>query len=401
MRDAEKAVAAMTQRTIENIVIGGGLAGSMAAIRLADAGRPVTLIEKERTAHQKVCGEFLSREAANYLEQIGIEPRKLGAVPVDRVRLTVGRRVAEARLPFRALSLSRFVLDEAMLSCVNEKGCEIRRGIEVEALRREGNLWRVDIRGGEPLYAQTIFLATGKYDLRGWARGRGEQPDLVGFKMHWRLKPQQTERLRRAMELFLFRDGYGGLALVERDSANLCCVIRRARLQGLGGWAPLLDEICRCDWRLQEYLEDGEALHERPLAISPIPYGYIVRENRGIWCLGDQAAVIPSFTGDGMSIALHSATLAAKMFVEGKNIDAYHAALHSQLRSGMRLATKLSRAMVTGFGRWLAPTVLAVAPGTMRWIAASTRIPEKVCRPLSAGLSRRRKVEAEHPAYMD
>lgn len=388
MCDAEKAVIAMTQRAIENLVIGGGLAGSMAAIQLADAGRPVTLIERERTAHEKVCGEFLSREAVDYLEDVGIEPGRLGAAPVDRVRLTVGRLVAEARLPFRALSLSRFVLDEAMLARANETGCEIRRGIEVEALRRDGDLWRVDIRGGEPLRTRTVFLATGKHDLRGWARGRGEQSDLVGFKMHWQLSSAQVERLRGTMELFLFRDGYGGLALVEGGKANLCCVIRRTRLQAVGGWTPLLDEIRRNDWSLQEYLDDAEALQERPLAISPIPYGYVVRENRGVWCVGDQAAVIPSFTGDGMSIALHSATLATSMFVEGKNIDEYYAALNAQLKDGMRLATKLSQAMVTRVGRWFAPAALAFCPGIMRWIAASTRIRESAgasCSGMCAG----------------
>ena len=48
-------------------MIGGGLAGSMVAMRLASAGREVVLLEKEREAHHKVCGEFLSREAIHYL----------------------------------------------------------------------------------------------------------------------------------------------------------------------------------------------------------------------------------------------------------------------------------------------------------------------------------------------
>jgi flavin-dependent dehydrogenase len=378
MRNAEKAGAAVTEPAIENLVIGGGLAGSMAAIRLADAGRPVTLVERERAAHQKVCGEFLSSEAVEYLEEIGIEPRQLGAVPVDRVRLLAGRRVAESALPFRALSLSRFVLDEAMLERAKEKGCEIRRGVDVEALQREGNLWRVDVRGGEPLSARTVFLATGKHDLRGWVRGKGEQQDLVGFKMHWRLKPDQIERLRGAMELFLFRDGYGGLASVEGDKANLCFVIRGAQLRALQGRTALLDGIRRRDLRLREYLDGAEALYERPLAVAPIPYGYMAQKNRGVWCVGDQAAVIPSFTGDGMSIAMHSATLATRMYVEGKSIDEYHGELHAQLNDGMRLATGLSQTMVTGVGRWLVPVALALNPGIMRWIASSTRIPGSI-----------------------
>ena len=93
-------------------MIGGGLAGSMLAMRLAAAGREVVLLEKEREAHHKVCGEFLSREAIDYLRQAGIDPLELGAHAIQRVRLHSGKRTVEARLPFTALSLSRRVLDE-------------------------------------------------------------------------------------------------------------------------------------------------------------------------------------------------------------------------------------------------------------------------------------------------
>src|ERR1035438_8085970 len=41
VRDAQKADATVTQTTIANLVIGGGPAGSMLALRLADSGRPV------------------------------------------------------------------------------------------------------------------------------------------------------------------------------------------------------------------------------------------------------------------------------------------------------------------------------------------------------------------------
>lgn len=37
-----------------HLVIGGGLAGSMVALRLASAGRAVTLLERERIPHHKV-----------------------------------------------------------------------------------------------------------------------------------------------------------------------------------------------------------------------------------------------------------------------------------------------------------------------------------------------------------
>jgi hypothetical protein len=78
-----------------------------------------------------------------------------------------------------------------------------------------------------------------------------------------------------------------------------------------------------------------------------------------------------------MSIALHSATLAAQMYVAGESAESYHRKLRAHLSRGMSLATILSRAMVTGVGRAMAPIGLSAFPGALRWIANSTRIPEK------------------------
>src|SRR3954449_8903115 len=100
----------------ENLVIGGGLAGAMAALRLAAAGREVMLLEKERAAHHKVCGEFLSPEAVEYLRQAGVDPGRMGAAAVARLRFATGEKLVETELPFRALSISRCVLDEALLA---------------------------------------------------------------------------------------------------------------------------------------------------------------------------------------------------------------------------------------------------------------------------------------------
>ncbi len=87
--------------SVEHLVIGGGLAGSMLAMRLAAAGREVVLLEREREAHHKVCGEFLSREAIEYLRQAGIDPLELGARAIDRVRCIPAS--GQSRPPFPSL----------------------------------------------------------------------------------------------------------------------------------------------------------------------------------------------------------------------------------------------------------------------------------------------------------
>jgi menaquinone-9 beta-reductase len=364
----------------EHLVIGGGLAGAMAALRLADAGRDVGLLERERTAHHKVCGEFLSPEAIAYLREAGVDPVRLGAVEIGRLRVSARRRVIETDLPFRALSLSRRVLDEVLLARAAEAGCEVRRGETVQRLSHQDGQWTTDLADGGTQRARHVFLATGKHDLRGWHRPEGRHGDLVGFKMHWRLSAGQTTALRGFMDLYLFNGGYGGLSLVEQDTANLCLVVRRARLRQVGDWQGLMAALCEENEFVAERLSGAKAVWERPLAISSIPYGYVAEGDCGAWRVGDQAAVIPSFTGDGMAIALHSGALAAEMCMEGKTPAEYHGAMKRQLRSGMGIATLLSRAMVSRVGRTLAPAVISLLPRPIDWIALATRIPVEALR---------------------
>jgi len=362
--------------TCDHLVIGGGPAGSMAAIRLAAAGRDVLLIERERAAHHKVCGEFLSREAVHYLHQLGIDLCDLGAESILTLRISSGNTVVTEQLPFQAFSLSRRVLDEALIEHARQTGCSVLRGVGVESLTPTTGAWTAALANGTAIRAQTVFLATGKHDLRGFDRSPSRQPDLIGFKLHWQLEAAAIRALSGFMDLFLFPSGYGGLSLVENGAANLCLVVRRSALRKLGGWTALLASIRAANPHFGRLLNDAQSLWPRPLAISPIPYGYLGPHPRGLWSIGDQAAVIPSFTGDGVSIALHSAALAAEMYLAGDSATAYESTLRAQLRRSMRLATGLSRTAVTKFGRLLASSALSLFPSAIEIIARSTRIPQ-------------------------
>jgi flavin-dependent dehydrogenase len=167
------------------------------------------------------------------------------------------------------------------------------------------------------------------------------------------------------------------LALVEAAIANLCLVVRKKTLRAHHGWDGLFASIQNEVPALRDRLHGSAPCSPKPLAISPIPYGHLGGPADGIWRLGDQIAVIPSFTGDGMSIALHSAVLAAEMYLGGCSADDYTRCLVQQLRGGMRVATTLSRAMVTSGARIAAPFLLSIIPNAMGRIALSTRIPER------------------------
>ncbi len=67
------------------VIIGGGPAGSSAAIHLANAGVPVCLLERKHGLHDKVCGEFINSEAARLLSDLGVNLPALGAQTITRL----------------------------------------------------------------------------------------------------------------------------------------------------------------------------------------------------------------------------------------------------------------------------------------------------------------------------
>jgi len=359
------------------LVIGGGPAGAAVAIHLARAGREVVLVEREAGPSDKVCGEFLSAEACDYLLALGFDPRTKGAVVIDKLRLCIGDGIQVMSLPFVALSLSRRVLDEALLDLAVEAGVAVRRGVKAQALTRIHGGWSARLADGSEVFAMSAFLATGKHDLRGHGRPPGRQDDLVAFKLHWHLAPAATRALAEHVELVTFEGGYAGLQLVEGGRANLCLVVRRRRLQEVGGrWDRLLAAVRRDSAHLDARLTGGAPCWARPLALSAIPYGHVQRHADGLWRLGDQAAVIPSFSGDGMSIALHSAALAAMTHLAGHPPEMFQRRLARDVAAQVWIATAVSRGLVRRPAQALLGVTARAFPGLASGLAARTRVSE-------------------------
>ena len=359
---------------IDVLIVGGGPAGAAAAVLLARQGRQVVVVEKTAAAHDKVCGEFLSHEALRYLERLGIDLPALGAMPIEHLHLAANKQIATCRLPFPAKSLTRRTLDEALLAQATAAGALVMRGCRVDALERRGNLWVARLNNGEALSATSAFLATGKHDVGSHPRPQGVQNDLVAFKMFYRLAPLQQAALAGQVELIVFPGGYAGLQLVEDGSANLCLLVQRERLRACGGhWDGLLQHMLGSSQSLAARLEGAKPTQQKPLAVSSIPYGMLARRaTDGLWRVGDQAAVIPSFSGDGISIALHSAHLAAAMFLAGNTADAYQLRLANELGRSVKMATAISRAVVAS------PRLVQLArlcPPLLRPVANGTRVP--------------------------
>jgi len=314
------------------------------------------------------------------LNALGIDVASLGAVPINRVRLAAARRAAEAPLPFAAASLTRKALDTALIAESVAAGVRVERGRSVHLLSRtEANLWQATLDDGTTYEAPNAFLATGKHDLRG--HGRAKDPhQWVAFKMYYRLSTAQTADLADASELTLYSGGYGGIQPVEEGVTNFCCVVQRRYFARAGlSWEGLLAMMKRDCPHLAMRLDGAEPLLDKPIAITHIPYGYLRRVTEdGLYCIGDQAAVIPSFTGDGISIALHTARRATDAYLAGEPAPVFQPRLRSAMLPQMRLAEAAANGLNNALARAVLPFCLRVWPGAMRVTAKLTRVTHSV-----------------------
>jgi flavin-dependent dehydrogenase len=361
------------------VIVGGGPAGAAAAIMLARAGRAVTLIERDAAPADKVCGDFLGADAVRAIRALGVDVAALSPSPIDAVRLVHGNRMASAPLPFAALGLTRRALDAALLNAAQRRGATVLRGHRVRGVSQYGEALRLDCASLGPIVARTVFLASGKHDVRGAPRpahGNG----LVGMKMYFALDARQRAALRGHVELILFSGGYAGLQLVESDRAVLCMLVPASRVRAAPAtWPGLLDSLMEECPHLADRLAGARPLRERPVAVARLPYGYLhasaPQDWPGLFRLGDQASVIGSFAGDGVALALGSAALAARVWLAGGNASGmYHRAWRSQVASQIRASSLINDACLSAATQpWLL-RLCRLSPRLMRLVAARTRM---------------------------
>ncbi len=359
------------------IIIGGGVTGAAAAIQLARAGKKALLLEKETQAHHKVCGEFISFEAEHYLKDLGLDLPSLSAERINNMRLIHGKKSVTSSLPFTASSLSRFALDDALLEQASSLNANVMRGVTVNKLIQRSMGWSVETSQGE-FNANAVFLATGKHDLRGWSRPSGNQNDFIGFKMHFRLHESKRASLSDHVEIILFKGGYAGLEPVEDNKANLCLVVKKSDYIACGkNWQSLLGNLLSATPYLSDQLADSTPCWDKPLAVYGIPYGFLhspeAWEPPNLYRIGDQIAVIPSFSGEGISIALHTAHKAVSAYL---NSDAvvYHHAMKKELSTQIKMSSLLSYVASSWLGRCAIILTCRISPQLLKIFALKTRI---------------------------
>ena len=355
------------------IAVGGGLAGAAFAVELARNGAPVLVLESTRSPHHKVCGEFLSEEAQTLLSYLGIDVHTMGASSMGTFRLASGANYAEAPLPFRAAGFSRYRLDQALLDKAAESGAEVRRGLTVTEVNGE-HAPLVVKAGGKKLVARAVALASGKHNLRQFPRAPS---DMVGFKLQLRVRASALASLDDVVQLMMFDGGYIGAIIVEEEIVTLCWVMHSALLQRIGAdWQAQAAYLARQSPILAALLDGAKPRWNKPVAIAAIPYGYLRREpiSPAIFPIGDQLAVIPSFTGDGMSIALFSGIAAAQAVLAGESAETFQSRMIARLAPQFRWAGMVNVLFETGRLHALTIGTARLLPRLVTWLAQSTRL---------------------------
>ena len=68
----------MVHHHIPVLIIGGGIAGSVAALGMHKAGLKVIVLDARTQPRRKLCGEFLCFEGVEFLKNAGLESLTVG-----------------------------------------------------------------------------------------------------------------------------------------------------------------------------------------------------------------------------------------------------------------------------------------------------------------------------------
>jgi len=294
-------------------IIGGGLAGLATAILIAQSGYSVILFEKEKYPFHKVCGEYVSLESWNFLIQLGLPLPQMGLPIIDTLLLTAPNANSfKTKLPLGGFGISRYYLDSQLVEIAKQRGVHILDNTKVDDVVGNTNF---QITAQPNKFISTVCCAAyGKrsnLDIK-WKRNFLNSPNqrlenYVGIKYHIR-----TNWEKNTIGLHNFENGYCGISKIEQDKYCLCYMTVADNLKKSNNNISQLEEnLLYKNPHLKKIFLDSEKIESFPVTISQINFNRKTQIENGVLMLGDSAGMITPLCGNGMSIALHSAKIAA------------------------------------------------------------------------------------------
>ncbi len=277
------------------IVVGAGMAGSAAAIRLAQGGASVLLLERGAEAGSKnlsggiLWGNDLARVLPNWQEAMPVERhlvrKRFGFLTPDRALSFDFDDSAWRKAPYVAHTVLRARTDRWLAQKAEEAGATVVSGVPVERLAWEGRTVVGVVQGGETTRAPVTIVADGTNSrltlgtpIRPKARLEDDATEL-GIKEVYRLDPARLEERfqlgpgeAHAEEwvLGIYPPGVmaGGFLYTNRDTISLGVVVSVASLYGGKAYAHDLVETFKQQPTIRRAIEGGELLEYGAKLIS-------------------------------------------------------------------------------------------------------------------------------------
>lgn len=336
---------AAADREWDAIVVGAGPAGAATAVWLARGGRRVLLVERSAMPRAKVCGSCLSPLAVHELDAIGLSVARVGGVRRTQVRLVSGGRYATLSLD--GWTLSRDRLDSAIVRRAVDAGAAWLPHANVS--RIEETAMGVVVAGvsGRPfvLRAAHAVVAAGlggriRIDSPAVKRPprRRRAPGRIGVGMILPAGAVDTEAGELVMHVA--RAGYCGVVRLEDGRIDVAAAVEPHWLGAHRSVRAAVASLCggvvaraigsagagvRC-------IGTPPLTHESPAVVGRL--GRIVR-------VGDAAAYVEPFTGEGIGWALLGGRLVAESMLEqsadGSAAAAARVAIGYERRASERL----------------------------------------------------------------
>ena len=318
------------------IIIGGGPAGSSAAISLSQRGARALVLEEKHMPRGKLCGEFITPECFPSLRRLSVFDRMIeaGAQQITRVSLVVsnGKSVQSLVAGMSdeaewAMSLSRARFDQILFDRARETGADCLEGVAVRTCAfnngGSGHVEALSLKDGRKVSftAPIVIDASGRqsrFMVGKRERVAGRQGSrLYALKAHF----NGIEGITDQVELHFFREGYGGFSLVEGGLVNLCFIVNEQALRNAGGdQSQVVNATLMKSPLARERLSAARVVGEWHSA-GPLTFGRRRLARNGIIAIGDASGMIDPFTGTGIQIALRTGEMVADAVINTMGVD--------------------------------------------------------------------------------
>ena len=281
------------------IILGGGPAGTAAAITAAGSGARVLILEQGRFPRHKVCGEFVSAESLTLLQSLLKSDTSLlqqaPRLPAARVFLD-GRQLHAAVHP-PAASIPRFQLDLALWRAAEKTGASARLQTAVQKFSGNGPFLVETARGS--LETRSVINASGRWSSLNPRPSTMAGQKWLGIKAHFHEPSPPC-----SVDLYFFAGGYCGVQPVAPALINVSAMVRADA-------ATTLEAVFARHAQLRARSSNWQPATE-PVITSPLLFCRPDPLRRNVLLAGDAAGFVDPFVGDGIALALRSGALAAQ-----------------------------------------------------------------------------------------